>query len=139
MEHPLTVNTVPFAPASPFASSTESQPKIIGKASTLKLVNKTDGIQPLTLDDPHAIPKNSHWADETEKGTILVIEQPAAQTCAAVGGIMAARMKVRGLLGCVVGGRVRDLAELRRSGLPVSLNCSYRTFLVCKSASQAVS
>lgn len=83
-------------------------------------MNKSDRIESLSPDDPHAIPKGSHWADETEEGTILIIEQPTSQTCAAVGGIMAARMKVRGLRGCVVGGRVRDLAELKTSGLPVS-------------------
>ncbi|KAK5087660.1 hypothetical protein LTR70_002977 [Exophiala xenobiotica] len=32
---------------------------------------------------------------------------------------MASRMQVRGVRGCVVGGRVRDLAELKSSGLPV--------------------
>lgn len=61
----------------------------------------------------------SHWADETETDTILVIEQPSNQTCAAVGGIMASRMRQGGLRGCVVSGRVRDLAELRKSALPV--------------------
>lgn len=95
-------------------------PKIVATASTLKLIDKSDTIQPLSPDDTHAIPKGSHWADETEKGTILTIEQPSHQTCAAVGGIMASRMKVKGLLGCVVGGRVRDLEELKESGLQVS-------------------
>ena len=33
---------------------------------------------------------------------------------------MAQRMKVRGVAGCVVGGRVRDMAELKDSLLPVS-------------------
>lgn len=33
---------------------------------------------------------------------------------------MATRMAVRGVIGCVVGGRVRDLVELEKSGLPVS-------------------
>ncbi|KAJ4525190.1 hypothetical protein HRR78_003337 [Exophiala dermatitidis] len=32
---------------------------------------------------------------------------------------MAQRMKIRGLAGCVVGGRVRDMAELRNSELPI--------------------
>lgn len=96
------------------------QSKIVARASTLKLIDKSDSTPALDLDDPHAIPKGSHWADETEAGTILVIEQPSHQTCAAVGGIMASRMKIRGLQGCVVSGRVRDLSELNRSGLPVS-------------------
>ena len=55
----------------------------------------------------------------TEADSILVIEQPEDQTCAAIGGIMATRMKIRGVMGCVVSGRVRDLAELANSGLPV--------------------
>ena len=67
-----------------------------------------------------AVPKGQHWVDRTEEGTIVVIEQPQGQTCAAIGGIMANRMQKNGVLGCVVGGRVRDLAELKSSGLPVS-------------------
>lgn len=50
----------------------------------------------------------------------MVIEQPEGQSCAAIGGIMALRMKTRGAMGCVVGGRVRDLEELNNCGLPVS-------------------
>jgi hypothetical protein len=62
----------------------------------------------------------------TEEGTVLVIEQPEGQKCAAIGGIMALRMSVRGVAGCVVGGRVRDIDELEKSGLPVS--CSFPKF-----------
>ena len=89
-------------------------------ASTLKLVAKTSTVKPLSDDDPGTIPKGHHWVDMTESGTVVVIEQPAGQTCAAIGGIMAARMKMRGAAACVVDGRVRDLEELRESELPVS-------------------
>jgi len=34
--------------------------------------------------------------------------------------MMAARMKIRGVAGCIVGGRVRDITELKNSELPVS-------------------
>lgn len=51
---------------------------------------------------------------------MVVVEQPEGQSCAAIGGIMALRMKTRGAIGCVVGGRVRDLGELNNCGLPVS-------------------
>lgn len=111
---------VPFAPSSPFAPSLPVQPKIIAPASTMRLVWKFD-TNVLAPDSPYAVPRGKHWADLTEEGTILVIEQPHDQTCAAVGGIMANRMMVRGLKGCVVSGRVRDIAELKQSGLPVSL------------------
>lgn len=110
---------MPFAPSSPVAPATK-QPKVIARASTLKYINKSDTSAAPPPDGSHAIPKGSHWVDETEQDTILVIEQPSNQTCAAIGGIMAARMKLKGLHGCVVGGRVRDLAELKNSGLPVS-------------------
>ena len=68
----------------------------------------------------NSVPKGSHWVDLTEPGSVVVIDQPAGQYCAAVGGIMAQRMKARGVAGCIVGGRVRDLAELGDSHLPVS-------------------
>jgi len=107
--------------------SIEEQPKIIGPASTLKLVGKSSDVPPLTESDPGVVPKGKHWVDMADEGTVVVIEQPSGQTCAALGGIMATRMKVRGVEACIVGGRVRDLAELRKSGLPVSdkqMNCT---------------
>ena len=69
-----------------------------------------------------AVPDGKHWVDMTEEGTIVVIDQPEGQNCAAIGGIMANRMKINGVEGCVVGGRIRDLAELKASGLPVSID-----------------
>jgi regulator of RNase E activity RraA len=48
-----------------------------------------------------------------------VLEQPADQHCAVLGGIMAVRMKVLGVRGVLVNGRVRDLAEINECKLPV--------------------
>lgn len=111
---------MPHAPSAPWAPRS-GQPKIIARASTLKLIDKLDTTTAPPENESQSIPKGSHWVDETEEGTVLVIEQPTHHTCAAVGGIMAIRMKVRGLQGCVVGGRVRDMTELEKSGLPVSI------------------
>ena len=110
---------VPFAPKSPLQGSIEEQPKIIAPASTLKLVAKNSDISPLPGSDAGAVPKGKHWVDMADEGTVVVIDQPQGQTCAAIGGIMATRLKVKGVVACLVGGRVRDLAELRSSGLPV--------------------
>ncbi len=115
---------VPFAPTSPLQGSIEEQPKIIAPASTLKLVAKSSDVSPLPEPDPDAIPKGVHWVDMADECTVVVIDQPVGQTCAAIGGIMATRMKAKGVEACVVGGRVRDLAELRSSGLPVSIKCT---------------
>ncbi|PWY87312.1 RraA-like protein [Aspergillus sclerotioniger CBS 115572] len=68
---------------------------------------------------PSPIPPQTHWSDLTTPNTILIITQPNDQHCAVVGGIMAQRMKYRGVSGVVVSGRVRDMAELRASGLSI--------------------
>ena len=88
-------------------------------ASTLKLVSRAPSPQPLPSSEG-GIPEGQHWADLIDADSIVVIEQPEGQTCAAIGGIMALRMQRRDVKACVVAGRVRDLQELRDSGLPVS-------------------
>ena len=49
-----------------------------------------------------------------------MIEQPEGQHCAVLGGIMAVRMKLLGVKGALVNGRVRDLSEIKECQLPVS-------------------
>ncbi|EXJ70986.1 uncharacterized protein A1O5_05979 [Cladophialophora psammophila CBS 110553] len=102
----------------PTGNSTDTLQKVVAPACTLKLVSK-NATPDSTPPAENAIPKGSHWVDLTEPGTIVVIDQPQGQMCAAVGGIMAQRMKIRGVAGCIVGGRVRDVAELRDTQLPI--------------------
>jgi regulator of RNase E activity RraA len=59
------------------------------------------------------------YADLTERDNIVVISQPHGQSCAVMGGIMAARMKHIGVKGVVVDGRVRDLVALAETELPI--------------------
>ena len=51
-----------------------------------------------------------------------MIDQPAGQHCAVLGGIMAVRMKYMGVCGTVVNGRIRDLGEITGCQLPVRLS-----------------
>jgi regulator of RNase E activity RraA len=67
------------------------------------------------------IPAGKHWVDLTQPETIVVMKQPEGQKCAILGGIMALRMKILNAKGVVVNGRVRDLVELKETGLPVSI------------------
>lgn len=95
------------APASTFLmipKATQSFPHVASASDDYPLSNMTDG---------------RPYADYTEGGTIVVISQPAGQSCAVVGGIMAVRMKYLGAEGLVVDGRVRDLAALNATQLPV--------------------
>ena len=113
---------IPFAASSAQIARAQAGEKLIAPASTLKYVDRSSQVDALPEGSPNGIPNASHWADETELGSVVVIEQPEGQTNAALGGILALAMKVRGVSGCVVGGRVRDIDELQKVGLPVSSN-----------------
>ncbi|EDN03730.1 predicted protein [Histoplasma mississippiense (nom. inval.)] len=109
-----------IVPFSPSQINLENEPKAIGPASTFKFIPKNDPLpEDTSPSKDHTIPPGHHWVDCAQPGTVVFIEQPAGQFCASVGGIMAARMKVLGVKGVVVDGRVRDLAELRSTQLQI--------------------
>ncbi|KAF4159000.1 hypothetical protein CNMCM6069_002898 [Aspergillus lentulus] len=115
--NPLTDNPAPFSPT---IGRNATQPKIIAPASTFKFISKDDRVPPSAEpEDSHGFPAGTHWVDFAKPGTIAVLEQPADQHCAVLGGIMAVRMKVLGVRGLLVNGRVRDLAEINECKLPV--------------------
>ncbi|KAL0941918.1 DlpA domain-containing protein [Colletotrichum truncatum] len=96
-------------------SNPAGAPITIAPASTVLFARKGE-----TLESPPAnIPKDTHWADITESGTVVIIRQPEGQKNAVCGGIMAVRMKVRQARAVVVVGRARDLDELTSTGLPI--------------------
>ncbi|KAJ5205890.1 Ribonuclease E inhibitor RraA/Dimethylmenaquinone methyltransferase [Penicillium cf. griseofulvum] len=118
-----------LVPFSPIIGRNETMAKIAGTATTIKFLAK-DAIPPsIAIENPeeHGFLPGKHWVDHVGQyppnphraGSILLIEQPADQYCAVTGGIMATRMKAVGIKATVVGGRVRDLRELRATGLPI--------------------
>jgi regulator of RNase E activity RraA len=88
---------------------------------TFHFVSKADAAPTVADPEKNGFPPGKHWVDWNEPGTIAVLNQPAGQHCAVLGGIMAARMSYLGVKAVVVNGRVRDLAELSASGLHVSI------------------
>jgi regulator of RNase E activity RraA len=104
-----------YSPASPPPGSKPT----IAPASTVLFAprNSTD----LSGYPESNIPAGQHWVDLTESGSVVVISQPKGQICAVLGGIMALRMKVVGARGVIAHGRVRDLEELRETGLNVGI------------------
>ena len=102
-----------------FSPPTSPQEKIIARASTFQFIPKNQALPSSENEQEHSIPSGTHWVDHAQPGTIAIIEQPAGQYCAAVGGIMATRMKVLGVQAVLVDGRVRDLGEIRGLQLPV--------------------
>jgi regulator of RNase E activity RraA len=101
---------------SPASTPAESQ-ITIAPASTLLLVPKNAA--DLSIYPTANIPQGKHWVDLTQPETVVVISQPKGQICAAIGGIMALRMKMLNAVGVVSYGRVRDVEELRETELPV--------------------
>jgi regulator of RNase E activity RraA len=98
--------------------------KILAPASTFLMIPKATksfpNPVPVSQDTQTSnLPDSRPYADLTESGTIVVISQPAGQSCAVVGGIMAARMQHLGAEGIVVDGRVRDLVALNQMKLPI--------------------
>jgi regulator of RNase E activity RraA len=98
--------------------------KIIAPASTFLMAPKTTPSFPNPVSVSEDFPKSNlsapgPYADLAQRGTVVVISQPAGQSCAVMGGIMAERIKVLGAEGVVVDGRVRDLAALVETGLPI--------------------
>ncbi|KAL6158548.1 hypothetical protein ACJQWK_03190 [Exserohilum turcicum] len=98
--------------------------KILAPASTFLMVPKATKSFPNPPPMSSSIPASNltdarPYADYTQSGTIVVISQPPGQSCAVVGGIMAARMQHLGAEGVVVDGRVRDITALNQTGLPI--------------------
>ncbi|KAL1297344.1 hypothetical protein AAFC00_004889 [Neodothiora populina] len=92
------ISTVLFTPLHcPPSSSSPEEPNPGPEAST------KSNISPET-----------HWTDLPTPHSICVIQQPPNQSCAVVGDILATRLKLRGVRGVVVDGRVRDLRALGR-------------------------
>ncbi|KAL1988766.1 hypothetical protein VTN96DRAFT_7650 [Rasamsonia emersonii] len=117
--NPLAGHLKDITPFSPFIGRQSGQPKIIAPVSTFRFIPKDAPTPEVESLEKHGFPPGKHWVDWAQPGTVVVIEQPAGQSCAALGGIMAARLKYLGVKAAVVDGRVRDLAELHGSGLHV--------------------
>lgn len=97
--------------------TSNSHEPTIAPASTVMFASKAGG----NYYNVHKnIPEGKHYVDLTRANTIVVMYQPNNHKCAVLGGIMALRMKVLNAKGVVVSGRVRDVAELESTGLPVS-------------------
>lgn len=58
------------------------------------------------------VPKDKHWTDVAPAGSVVLMQQPASQIVGLVGDIVATRYKLRGVQGCFVDGRVRDISGI---------------------------
>jgi regulator of RNase E activity RraA len=55
------------------------------------------------------LPKDMHFSDHAPTGSVVLMQQPTHQIAALLGDIVATRYKSRGVKGCVIDGRSRDI------------------------------
>ncbi|OCH87056.1 RraA-like protein [Obba rivulosa] len=84
--------------------------RVCGPAYTVQMVWASD----------EAAPKlRAHFVDTAPAGSVMLIDAPPQAKNAVWGGLMTAGAKARGVLGVVISGRCRDLAEHLVAGFPV--------------------
>lgn len=97
---------------------------MVAPISTVYFIPKGDAGPPPSDDHVPTtsnIPKGTHWTDCPPPGTVVLLQQPEGQSCALLGDLLATRLKVRGVKGAVVDGRVRDvdsIGQLCAGGAP---------------------
>ncbi|KAK5062913.1 hypothetical protein LTR84_004989 [Exophiala bonariae] len=89
-----------------------SKTRLVAPISTVLYVPKAlpDLLKgPESVPSESNIPANMHWTECTAEGSVVLIKQPEGQICALIGDLIAARLKLRGTLGIVAAGRIRDI------------------------------
>ena len=92
-------------------------PRIVGEAYTLRFIPMREDLATL---EAYARPDSIRAAIEAMPADrIVVIDTHGEPGCATLGDILIARLKARGALGVVSDGPMRDVADVRKVGLPV--------------------
>lgn len=90
--------------------------KLIGRARTIRYV-------PLREDKPWHDQTNAHMyvpiIDNFSENEVLVIDAGGEPAAGVIGDVLTTRVKIRGGVGIVVDGAVRDLVALRNVSLPI--------------------
>ncbi|KAG0215429.1 hypothetical protein BGX28_010134 [Mortierella sp. GBA30] len=89
------------------------------KAGYTRLFGPAYTVQMVPVSDTEASKPDQHFVDAIPEGTVVCISQPSTMVNAVWGGLMTARAQIKGALGVVVDGRIRDLNEQREAGFPV--------------------
>ncbi len=93
-----------------------NQPRIAGPAFTMRFVPMRED---LATPAHWASPRSTRAAiEEMPEGSLCVIDARGNVAAGCFGDILAARMRVRGVVGMVTDGAVRDAAAVRETGLP---------------------
>ena len=119
---PLLSSHGPFAECGllapiPSLLNSRSQTRTVAPISTVLFVPR-DHVPSTPIDGMPTVPaesnleKGKHWTDTAPPGSVVLMQQPRDQIVGLVGDIVATRYKVRGIRGCFVDGRVRDISGI---------------------------
>jgi 4-hydroxy-4-methyl-2-oxoglutarate aldolase len=87
--------------------------RIVGQAATVLM-------RPLLNNDATNYPNKAlELLDEAHEGSILIYVMQDSVDIAAMGDLMGATAKIRGIKGAVIDGAVRDISQLKKIGFPV--------------------
>jgi len=92
-------------------------PRVVGPAFTVRFVPARED-----LATPESYAKSGSFRDAIDAcpaGSIMVIDGCGTRDAATLGDILIARLKVNGVIAAVSDAPVRDIAEIRKVGLPV--------------------
>jgi regulator of RNase E activity RraA len=90
--------------------------RVAGRARTQRMVIVRDRERSAMVNDR---PLTFRLVEEAEEGDFLVVTAPLGPDYAIFGGMLGIRAKQRGVVGVIVDGATRDVAETDEVGLPV--------------------
>jgi regulator of RNase E activity RraA len=91
--------------------------RLVGRAFTMRFIpGREDLSTPESLASPHS---TRGAIEEMPRGCIVVVDAMGITDVGIVGDILCARMRQRGVTALISDGAIRDIAGVRRTGLPV--------------------
>ena len=97
----------------PIPTKIGSTSRIVAPVSTVLFVDidhqpgsSYDGLK---VPNESNLPKDKHFTDVADQGTVVLLQQPENHIAALLGDIVATRYKFRGIRGVFVDGRTRDV------------------------------
>ena len=94
---------------------------MVGEAYTLRYMPAREDLNPMTVFRDHSHPQR-RAVEECPPGAVLVMDSRKDPRAASAGGILVARLMVRGVAGVVTDGGFRDSAEIAMLDIPTYHN-----------------
>lgn len=91
--------------------------RMVGTAFTMRCIPSREDLDALSVYDDYDHPQR-RGVESVGAGEVLIIDARGRTEAAALGHILATRLKVRGAAGIVTDGAIRDSGEIRELDLP---------------------